>query len=60
MLAGKSRDEVEALYRSRVPFYRRADLTVDTTALTPDQVARQIARALRERERPLPSGERAR
>jgi len=58
MLAGKSRDEVEALYRSREPFYRRADLIVDTTALNPDQVAREIARALRERAKPLPSGER--
>jgi methionine synthase / methylenetetrahydrofolate reductase(NADPH) len=46
MLAGRSRDEVEALYRTREPFYRQADITVDTTDLTPDQVVGAVVRAL--------------
>ncbi len=51
MLAGRSREEAERLYRAREPFYRQADLTVDTTALGPDQVAAQILSALAARER---------
>ncbi len=51
LLAGRSRDEVETLYRSREPFYRQADLTVDTTAIGPDQVAARILSALGARER---------
>jgi shikimate kinase len=51
MLAGRSREEVHALYRSREPFYRQADLTVDTTALGPDQVAQRILQGLHARER---------
>jgi shikimate kinase len=51
MLAGRSRDDVLALYRSREPFYRQADLTVDTTSLGPDQVAARVLAALRSRER---------
>jgi shikimate kinase len=51
MLAGRSRDDVLALYRSREPFYRRADLTVDTTSLGPDEVAARVLAALRSRER---------
>lgn len=47
MLAGRSREEVEQLYREREPFYRQADLTVDTTALSPDQVAAEVLLALR-------------
>jgi shikimate kinase len=47
MLAGRSRDEVLALYRSREAFYRQADLTVDTTGLGPDQVAGRVLAALR-------------
>jgi len=39
------------LYRAREPFYRRADLTVDTSALGPDQVAARIALLLAERTR---------
>jgi shikimate kinase len=50
MLRGRSRDEVEALYRAREPFYRRADLAVDTTDAGPDQVATRILLALRPRE----------
>jgi len=51
MLAGRSRDEVLALYRSREPFYRQADLTVDTTSHSADQATAEIIRALRSRER---------
>ncbi len=50
MLARRSREEVEALYHSREPFYREADLAVDTTALGPDQVAAQLVKALYSRE----------
>src|SRR5262249_5688689 len=49
MVAGRSRDEAGALYRAREPFYRQADLTVDTTAIPPDQVAARVLLALRER-----------
>lgn len=51
MLAHRSRDEVEALYRSREPFYRAADLIVDTTGLGPDQVVARVLAALAARER---------
>ena len=51
MLAGRSRAEVEALYESRVPYYRRAHVVVDTTGVGPDQVAARVCRALRARER---------
>jgi shikimate kinase len=51
MLAGRSREDVQALYRSRVPFYAQADFAVDTTALGPDQVAAEILKVLRSRER---------
>jgi shikimate kinase len=60
MLAGRSREEVEALYRAREPYYRQADLAVDTTGIGPDEVANRVLRALRDRMHPLPSGERAR
>jgi shikimate kinase len=46
MLAGRSREEAEALYQSRVPFYAQADFAVDTTAAGPDQVAAEILRIL--------------
>jgi shikimate kinase len=51
MLADRSRGDVQALYQSRVPFYAQADIAVDTTALGPDQVAAEILKALRARER---------
>jgi shikimate kinase len=51
MLAGRTRADVEALYRSRERFYREADLTIDTTELNPDQVAASVLRALRSRGR---------
>ena len=51
MLAGRTREEAEALYLAREPFYRQADLTVDTAAMGPDQTAAQILSALMARER---------
>jgi len=51
MLSGKTREQVEALYEARKPFYARADLAVDTTGLNPDQVAARVAAALAERQR---------
>jgi shikimate kinase len=49
MLAGRSRDEIEALYRAREPYYRQADLVIDTTGITPDQVVAKLLVALRDR-----------
>jgi shikimate kinase len=51
MLSGKTREQAEALYAARRSFYAKADLTVDTTGLNPDQVAARVAAALAERER---------
>ena len=51
MLASRSREEAEALYRARIAFYSQADLTVDTTALGPDQVAARAIALLRSHER---------
>ena len=51
MLSGRTREQAEALYEARKPFYAKADLAVDTTALNPDQVAARVAAALAERER---------
>lgn len=51
MLAGKSREEAEVLYRSREAFYRQADLTVDTAGIGVDQVAARVFRLLRSRTR---------
>ena len=51
MLATRSREEAEALYGARTAFYSQADLTVDTTALGPDQVVARVIAELRSRER---------
>jgi shikimate kinase len=51
MLAGRSREEILALYRSRLPFYAQADLTVSTDGRGADQVAAEVLAALRTRER---------
>ena len=51
MLSGKTREQAEALYEARKPFYAKADLAVDTTALNVDQVAARVAAALAERQR---------
>jgi shikimate kinase len=53
MLAGRSRDEVEAIYRAREPYYRQADLTVDTTGINPDQVVAKLLLALHDRARTI-------
>jgi len=47
MLAGRTRDEVAAIYHSREAYYRQADLTVDTTDRNTDQVVAQVLLALR-------------
>ena len=51
MLAGRTPDEVRALYEARQRFYGQADLIVDTTSRSPDQVAREIISALSARGR---------
>jgi shikimate kinase len=51
MLHGRTRAEAEALYEARKPFYAKADLAVDTTTLTPDQIAARVAAAIAERQR---------
>ncbi|HXJ78464.1 MAG TPA: shikimate kinase [Candidatus Methylomirabilis sp.] len=54
MLAGRSPEDARTLYQSRVPFYAGADVAIDTTALGPEQVAAQILKVLRSRERLAP------
>lgn len=56
MLAGRPREEAEALYRARTVFYSQADITVDTTTLGPDQVAARVVTAVRSRERGVRAG----
>ena len=48
MLEGRSMADVEALYRARQPYCRRAHITVDTTGIGADQVVARILTALRE------------
>lgn len=50
MLDGRPFESVEALYRAREPFYRKADIVVDTTDLGPDQVVSRVLVALRDRD----------
>jgi shikimate kinase len=56
MLAGRQREEIEALYRAREPYYRQADVAVDTTGINPDQVVSKLLLLLRERSLLSPSG----
>src|SRR5215470_6377796 len=51
MLAGRSIEDVAALYRVRQDVYRRAHLALDTTRMTVDAVVARIVRHLRDRER---------
>jgi len=51
MLAGRTRAEAEALYRSREPYYRQADLVIDTGTSGVDEVVGTLLRALSARER---------
>jgi shikimate kinase len=53
MLAGRTRDDVAALYRAREVYYRQADLTVDTTDRNTDQVVAQVLLALKSHPSPL-------
>ena len=46
MLASRTREDVEALYRARTPFYAQAHLTVDTTGLGTDQIVARILRQI--------------
>jgi shikimate kinase len=47
MLAGRSREEIDALYRQREPYYQQAHLTIDTTGLGVDQVVSRLLSILR-------------
>ena len=47
MLAGRARGEIEALYRSREPYYREAHIVIDTTGLGVDEVVARVLAALR-------------
>lgn len=49
MLAGRSPTEIEALYRAREPYYRQADVVVDTAGLGVDGVVARVLAALRMR-----------
>jgi shikimate kinase len=48
MLAGRTLEQVEALYRAREPYYSRAHVSVDTTGLGPDAVVARLLAALRQ------------
>ena len=50
MLAGRTPEEIDALYRQREPYYRQAHITVRTGGLGVDQVVARILAALRERD----------
>jgi shikimate kinase len=58
MLTGRAPEEIEALYREREPHYREADLIVDTSGLTIDQVVARISSLLRRHQgrSPAPDG----
>src|SRR5512132_1465721 len=49
MLAGRTPEEITALYRAREPYYRGAHVTIDTGGLGVDQIVARILAALRER-----------
>jgi len=51
MLEGRTREQTAALYEDRKRFYAQADVTVDTSGLTPDQVAGRVAAELAGRTR---------
>jgi shikimate kinase len=48
MLAGRTPEELQALYRAREPYYAQAHVTVDTSGLGLDQVVARVLAALRE------------
>ena len=49
MLAGRTRQDVAALHESRLPYYRQAHLTVDTTGLGLDEAASRVCQVVRSR-----------
>lgn len=51
MLDGRSTEEIRALYGQREPYYRQADVVVDTTGLGVDQVVTRLVGELRGRHR---------
>jgi shikimate kinase len=48
MLNGRTPEQIEALYRSREPYYARAHLTLDTVGLGIDQVVGRLLATLRD------------
>jgi shikimate kinase len=50
MLAGRTFEQIEALYRAREPYYSRAHVSVDTTGLGPDEVVARLLAALRQND----------
>jgi shikimate kinase len=48
MLSGRTPEEIEALFRSREPYYARAHLSVDTAGLGVDQVVARLLATLRD------------
>jgi shikimate kinase len=51
MLHGTEKSErIRALLKERAPFYAEADLTIDTTSLSVEEVAREIADCLKKPE----------
>lgn len=50
MLAGRTFESLEALYREREPYYRQAHVTVETTGLGADQVVSRVLGALHDRD----------
>lgn len=55
MLAGRSREEVAALYEARRAYYSRAHLAVDVGRAGVDAAVSRVLRYLRERERVKPA-----
>jgi shikimate kinase len=51
MLHGRTREQTAALYERRKPFYSQADVRVDTTGFTQDQIAARVASELTARAR---------
>lgn len=51
MLDQRPKAEVQALYQSRIPYYRQAHLTVETGRIGVERVVSQILALLRERQR---------
>jgi shikimate kinase len=48
MLAGRTPQELEELYRARQAYYRRANVRVETSGLGLDQVVARVLAALRQ------------